>query len=174
MGIEDRQLLLATAEGDRSSFEIFVRRHTAPVLRFCLNRLGDRQLAEDATQEAMMRLFQQTGQRRIPDDPGGWLIGIARRCCQEQQRRRHKHTAESLSSSTEPAMEGHPKTDSHIAALVDQLSDTDQALLHMKHTGGLRCREIAEQTGQPIGTVTARLTRVYAKLRTAMKREATA
>ncbi len=35
----------------------------------------------------------------------------------------------------------------------------------MKHTEGLKCREIAERLGTPVGTVTSALTRAYAKLR---------
>jgi RNA polymerase sigma-70 factor (ECF subfamily) len=172
MGTDDRQLLLATAEGDASAFAVFVRRHTAPLLRFCLGRLGDRHAAEDAVQEAMMRLFEQVTRRRIPDAPGAWLFSIARRCCQEQQRTRSKHAAKPLDAEAEPAAADRVEEPTGVAAHVEQLSDAEQALLTMKHAHGLRCREIAEQTGQPTGTVTAALSRIYGKLRVAMTQEA--
>jgi RNA polymerase sigma-70 factor (ECF subfamily) len=171
MSTDDRQLLLASAAGDRSSFAIFVRRHTAPLLRFCLAKLGHRHAAEDAVQETMMRLFKQVTDRRVPDDPGGWLFAIARRCSQEQRRQLVRHAAEPLAGQAEPAREV-AEDASGVAVLVEQLSDAEQALLHMKHTRGLRCREIAEQTGRPVGTITATLSRIYAKLRTAMNLEA--
>ena len=56
--------------------------------------------------------------------------------------------------------------------LAERLSNEEQALLYMKHTRGLRCREIAQETGRPIGTVTAALSRIYVRLRAAMIREA--
>jgi RNA polymerase sigma-70 factor (ECF subfamily) len=174
MGTEDRQLLLAAAEGDRSSFGVFVRRHTASLLRFCMGQLADRQAAEDAVQEAMMRLYQQILDRRFPDDAGAWLFAIARRCCQEQRRQRRRHTAICLDEATEPSEPNEfdgAAAEFDLAELVDQLDDSEQALLHMKHTRGLRCREIAEQTGQSIGTVTAKLSRLYARLRRTIAQE---
>ena len=171
MGTDDRQLLLASAEGDRSSFALFVRRYTSPLLRFCLGKLGDRHAAEDAVQESMMRLFQQVTERKIPDDPGGWLFGIARRCCLEQQRKRLRHAAEPLAGQAELASDV-GEVASGVEAHVEQLSAAEQSLLHMKHTCGLRCREIADRTGKPVGTVTASLSRIYAKLRAALNREA--
>ena len=171
MSADDRQLLIATAEGDRSSFALFVRRHTASLLRFCLGRVADPHAAEDAVQEAMLRLFEQVANQRVPDDPAAWLFAIARRCCQEQHRQQLRHNSQRLDAQAESAAVDGARDESDLAALVDQLDDDEQALLHMKHTRGLRCREIADETGRPIGTITAKLSRIYAKLRAAMTSE---
>lgn len=50
--------------------------------------------------------------------------------------------------------------------VLDRLSDNERQLIYMKHTQGMRCREIAEQTGKPLSTVTNALSRTYRKLQT--------
>ena len=66
-------LLRASAAGDHDAFSLFVRRHTATALRYCLLRLGHRQAAEDAAQESMLRLYEQVRRRQLPDEPLPWL-----------------------------------------------------------------------------------------------------
>jgi RNA polymerase sigma-70 factor (ECF subfamily) len=155
--------LLAGA-GDREAFGAFVRRHTAAVLRFCLVRVGDRHAAEDATQEAMLRLYQQVSAGRVPDDPVPWLFAVARRCCQEAARRLKRYCVVPLPEDG-PAGPEPPEEPPDLAGALDGLNDFETALLHLKHTEGLRCEEIGRRLGRPLGTVTAALSRAYAKLR---------
>ena len=54
----DQELITATADGDRAAFALLVRRYTASLYRFCLGKLGDQQLAEDAVQEVLLRLYR--------------------------------------------------------------------------------------------------------------------
>src|SRR5262245_61175843 len=46
----------AARRGDRAAFEVLVRAHQADVWRLCLHLLGDRPGADDATQEAFVRV----------------------------------------------------------------------------------------------------------------------
>ena len=55
-----------------------------------------------------------------------------------------------------------------IEQMLEHLTDDQRSLIYMKHVGGLRCREIAEQTGKPLGTVTAALSRAYKSLRASL------
>jgi RNA polymerase sigma-70 factor, ECF subfamily len=166
----DPQLLAAASAGDREAFGRFVRRHTAAVLRYCLLRIGDRHAAEDATQEALLRLYQQVRDRRIPDDPLPWLFAIARRCCQEAARRLKRACAARLPEDGLPGPEPVDETPD-LAAALDSLNDFESALVHLKHTEGLRCEDISGRLGRPLGTVTAALSRAYAKLRARLSLE---
>ncbi|NQT86267.1 sigma-70 family RNA polymerase sigma factor [bacterium] len=156
----DSELIQAAAGGDRSAFADFVRRHTPALLRYCLGRLRQRHPAEDATQEAMLRLFQKVQTGDLPKDPAALLFGIARNCCREQQRQRTRHQTEPLHEA-----EHEDERPVEMADLLELLSDRERSLILMKHTEGLKCREIAQRLGTPLGTVTAALSRAYAKLR---------
>ena len=52
---------------------------------------------------------------------------------------------------------------------LERLSDEQRSLIYMKHTQGMKCRQIAEATHLPLGTITAGLARAYAKLRSIIK-----
>jgi RNA polymerase sigma-70 factor (ECF subfamily) len=138
-----------------------------------LLRLGDRHGSEDATQEAMLRLYEQVRRKRIPGEPLPWLLAIARRCCQESQRQRKRSTARPLREEDGLAAAHALRSEAvDLRDAIGTLGDFEAVVLQLKHTSGLRCRQISEQLGKPIGTVTAALSRAYAKLRAKYDREA--
>jgi RNA polymerase sigma factor (sigma-70 family) len=147
-----------------------VRRHAAAVLRYCLLRTGDRHASEDAAQEALLRLYEQVCRRRVPADPLPWLLAVARRCCQEAARRLRRHCAVPLREDA-LASPGPPDEGPDVALALGVLSDFEASVLHLKHTEGLRCQQISERLGKPLGTVTSTLSRAYAKLRAELRRE---
>jgi len=93
-----------------------------------------------------------------------WLLGVARNCCNELGRQRLRHQAEPLAENL-AAQAATTRPPSGLFELLEHLADGERSLIHMKHTERLTCREIAERTGKPIGTVTAALSRAYEKLR---------
>lgn len=147
----------------------------APALfGYCARRLRDRHLAEDAVQEVFYRAAraQTTGQ---VTDMAAWLFGAARRCCQELARKRHKRPVRLADPDSMPA-EGRPdaaadELSEQLDTALARLDDSQRALIYMKHTQGLTCREIAHRTAEPVGTVTSRLARAYARLRRALQRQ---
>jgi RNA polymerase sigma-70 factor (ECF subfamily) len=160
----DSELILAAAGGARPAFAEFVQRYSAAVLRYCLGRLRERHAAEDAAQEAMLRLFERVRSGNVPEDAAALLFGIARNCCREQERQRARHQAEPLhEAAREVGHDGERAV--ALADYLERLSDRERSLILMKHTEGMTCREIAERLGSPLGTVTAALSRAYAKLR---------
>lgn len=160
----DEQLVQAAARGDRGAYAQFVSRHCAALLRFCLVRVPDTHAAEDAAQEAMMRLFGQVCSGKVPSQPLAYLLGVARLCCHEQRRESLRRPAELAEAVADPDA-AHPGVAGELRELLDALSDDERTLIYLKHTEGLKCREIAERLGKPLGTVTAALARAYAKLR---------
>jgi RNA polymerase sigma-70 factor (ECF subfamily) len=165
----DSDLLRSAAAGDRPAFERFIGQHAGAVLRFCLLRTRDRHSAEDAAQEALLRLYQQVCAQRIPDEPLPWLFAIARRCCQEAERRSGRGGVP-LDESILRAPT--PEEPPDLSAAMQALNDFESVVLHLKHTEGLRCTEISLRLGKPLGTITAALSRAYTKLRAALHQEA--
>src|SRR4051812_14321723 len=80
--------------GDRAAWNELVERQGDGVYRLALQILGDPQLAEDAAQEAFLRMGQRAHQLRAADKTGisestakAWLNRIACRCALQISRR---------------------------------------------------------------------------------------
>lgn len=73
----DARLVLAARGGDRRALESLVARHDARLRRLCTAILGNRTDADDAVQEAWLRVLSAIG-RFAPGDVSAWLSVIAR------------------------------------------------------------------------------------------------
>src|SRR5579862_1267296 len=72
-----------------ASVEAFVREHWATVWRAAYAITGDRQLAEDAAQDAFVRALAAWESRDRARPLGPWLRRIAANCAVDLLRRRH-------------------------------------------------------------------------------------
>ena len=79
--VDQQSVLLRRAVGgDRDALAVVVRRWRPQIRRWALFELGDRSLAEDASQEVLIRLIRHI-HRYDPDRPfGPWLRTIVRNC----------------------------------------------------------------------------------------------
>ena len=148
-----------------------MRRYALVLFGYCRRRLGDDHLAEDAVQEVFLRAWRRLAGEE-PQNVPGWLFAAARRCCLEIARKRRR-VAGAAAIWEDPAAADPPGgAPSNLAVRLERalsrLSDTERALIYMKHMQGLKCREIARAGNTPLGTVTGTLSRAYARLRSAL------
>ncbi len=68
--------LVAAAQADPHAFAALYERYLERIYRFCYNRLGDRQAAEDATSEIFLRALAHLPNYRSGSF-GAWLYAIA-------------------------------------------------------------------------------------------------
>ena len=88
-GVDDLTALArAAAEGDRVATTAFVRRTQPEVWRVCA-RLGDRDAADDLTQEVYLRALPALARFRGDASARTWLLQIARHVCADHVRRQH-------------------------------------------------------------------------------------
>ncbi len=139
-----------------------------PVVR----RYGHFDLAEDATQEALLAAATQWPDGGPPDNPKSWLIAVAARRLtdllrSEQARRRREDTVSQWAiAETEVAVPGEPRpadVDDTLILLFmcchQSLSAASQIALTLRAVGGLTTAEIARAFLVPEATVTRRITR---------------
>lgn len=72
----DEELVSCARTGDRSAFAELVERHQRMLLRLCERSLGDRDLAEDVVQEAVLQALLGLDALKRPAQFGPWLAGI--------------------------------------------------------------------------------------------------
>ena len=63
MSESDCELMERLKNGDMSAFDLIVQRHKAPLINFAYRFLGERETAEDVTQEVYYRMLPVTVKR---------------------------------------------------------------------------------------------------------------
>jgi RNA polymerase sigma-70 factor (ECF subfamily) len=180
--IEEADQLRLAREGDLNAFNALVHEHQSLVFSLCLRQLGQRQAAEDATQEAFLAAWRNLPSLRGPLRP--WLLRIALNACTDEQRRRGRRRTSSLDSALEEGMPDPPDAGPmpENAALTSELHDKLELFLRMLpedqrlavvlcDVEGLEYAEIASALGTNLGTVKSRIARGRARLRELLRAE---
>lgn len=130
---------------------------------------GDRQEAEEAVQEAFVRLLGRWDSVRRYDDPEAWVRKVAVR--QLSNRRRKLRNGQAAlaraAGSSAPAALAEPGPDGDLVDLrraLAQLPLEQRQALVLHHLVGLDVRTVARELDVPVGTVKARLSRGRAAL----------
>ena len=156
-------------------FQALSQRHCDEIYRYALGLLGNKADAEDAAQEALLRLWNHLPRLKL-FNIRAWLFQTTRNYCLDQIRRRSRDA--SPNADPDEILEEWPDdlaVDPSFAADSSlQLEQARQALLKLPETlrsvfvlyevNGLRYREIASTLGMPVNTVKVNLLRARQKL----------
>lgn len=85
---EDDQLMVRLQSGDAGAFDVLVNKYQGQLFGFFLNNLRDPQLAEDLTQETLLKVHNQFWDYLPVGRFRGWLYRIARNLMIDNIRRR--------------------------------------------------------------------------------------
>ncbi len=152
--------------------EDLLRRLAPQVLGAVVRRFGHFDLAEDATQEALLAAARQWPRDGLPESPRGWLIAVAARRLTDllradQARRRREDTVAQWAMAEPgpaPAGERSPAdTDDTLVLFImcchPSLPAASQIALTLRAVGGLSTAEIARALLAAPDTVTRRISR---------------
>lgn len=144
-------LVQQVAQGDKEAFRDLYDRVSGRVLMTSLRILRDQSLAEDAAQQAFMKIWRHAGSY-APDKGAGiaWIGVIARNAALDLIRcRRTMVSIEEIDLGSY----SQDQTDPHLMRCLAKLPEPrGKALIYM-YVYGLTHRELAEQLSAPIGTV---------------------
>jgi RNA polymerase sigma-70 factor, ECF subfamily len=93
-------LIARARAGEHEAFRLIFERYAKPILSFVYDMVGDRDLAEELTQETFVRAFKNLQQIRDDTKVVTWLFGIGKNVAREALRSKQK---ESLSRCEESA-----------------------------------------------------------------------
>ena len=87
--LQQQESLLARRlmEGDEGAFDDFVALFRPRIFHYAIMMCGQRDDAEEVTQDALMRIFESFGQLREPEHVRAWAFRIARNACYMKRRR---------------------------------------------------------------------------------------
>ena len=172
--------------GRTAAYAILARRWSARVMAVCHARVGCPHVAEDLTQETLLRAFRALPTLREPHKFGAWVRGIAVRPCQDwlKAKQRTQVPFSSLTRDGTPAeqiagtadLAGDVETReerAQLLAAVDALPPACREVVMLYYYGDVTYRELAELLGVSAATINARLTRARALLRERLTRSET-
>ena len=168
--MDDRELIASAQLGDRQAFGELVCRHHKSVVSVIYRMCGDPRLAEDAAQEAFVRVWQHLNSYKPQYAFRSWLYRIAANAALDALRReRPSAEIETLPlADPTPGPEQTAETDQRAAKVrqaVARLSEPLRVVLVLREYEELSYQEIAAALEIPLGTVMSRLNTARIQLR---------
>ncbi len=168
--VDELERLAADAvDGDPVATAALVRATQSDVWRLCA-ALGDRQSADDLTQETYLRAFGALHRFEGRSSLRTWLLSIARRVCADavRARRRRRLALVREDADLEALARGDGADRVGEGAVVSDLlgrldADRREAFV-LTQLLGLPYAEAAEVAGCPVGTIRSRVARARADL----------
>jgi len=165
------------AETTVPSWDQMVEDHTAAVFRLAYRLTGNRQDAEDLSQEAFVRAFNAL-ENYTPGTMGGWLHRITTNLFLDQARRKSKIRFDRFAEGAEDRMPGVNPTperyfefnnlDVDVQKALKALSPEFRAAIVLCDLEGFSYEEVSQMLDVKIGTVRSRIHRGRAMLRDAL------
>jgi RNA polymerase sigma-70 factor (ECF subfamily) len=137
----------------------------------CLRITRDRDLAEDAVQDALLSAWNKRDQFDSSARLETWIHRIAINAALQLLRKRHPERFEPLDFEVEDASDApdehqaNAELGTRLSASLKRLSETERVCFVLKHLEQWRIREIAEELDTNDGSVKQALFRAVRKLR---------
>ncbi len=177
--LADEQLMLQVKEGDEAALATLYRRHT-PLLRTIVSRVINNDTdTDDLIQEIFCEVWRQAAHYSVEKGKAlGWLVTLARRRAIDKLRKKqaYQRAEERLLEETkrEPSQESYTGTEEAtdraeiLQRIISTLPEAQSEALKLAFYRGMSQREIAAQTGIPLGTIKTRLELAVRKVRAAI------
>lgn len=174
---EDVALIRRMCDADETALVALYDRWMRSLYSLVFHLLKDADEAEDVVEET----FWQAWRKASSYEPSRgavstWLLTIGRRRALDRIRAKGRRREESMTSVRELADVASPAGDpsqamesserrTHVLAALANLPDEQREVLELGYFRGLSQSEIADMTGQPLGTVKTRMRLALQKLR---------
>lgn len=157
--MDDDRLMQRASQDDTRAFGQLVRTHQQKALRFATRMLGDSDAAQDAVQEAFLRVWRGRERYRPQGHFGCFLLRIVRNVCLDTvraPRRTEELCVEPVGAQGVAAHVEATAFSEAVRAAVLNLPEPQRVVFVLSHYEGLAYRDIAELLECPVGTVASR------------------
>jgi RNA polymerase sigma-70 factor (ECF subfamily) len=174
--LADEELMGLLRDGDPQAFEALYDRHGRAAFSLAYRIAGDRNVAEDVTQEAFMSIWRsRVRYDRQRGSVRTWVLGIVHHRAIDVLRHNTVHARRRASAEgIEERHEAPERTDTEVARR-EEAREVHEALqtlpgpqlevVRLAYFGGFTHTQIAEMLDQPVGTVKGRMRLGLEKLR---------
>lgn len=164
-----------------TDFEALTRPHVAGLWRVALRMTGDRDAADELTQEVCLRAYRGFDRFETGTNYRAWIFRIMTNLCSDVLRRRAREPFVAVGESDAPLEGLAPESDrpdeqlmrkglrEDLFQAVQNLSPEIRLVVSLALIKELSYQEIAEIAGCPLGTVRSRLSRGRQQLQQQLK-----
>lgn len=179
MSSEEAVLIERVKQGDEKAFEQIFYRYQEKVYNVAYRMTGNRETAEDMTQEVFLRLFQKIRKFKGKSSFSTWLYRLTVNLCLDHLRKRDAHPAESLDDIEEEALVygKTPEDDlilkerrEAVQRIINSLPDRLRAIIILREMEGLSYKELAEAMNCSMGRVKSLLYEARMELKRRIER----
>ncbi|HEX4934704.1 MAG TPA: sigma-70 family RNA polymerase sigma factor, partial [Gemmatimonadaceae bacterium] len=187
--LPDADLVSLAQEGRESAYRELVRRYERPVFSLIFRMVRDREVAEDLSQDAFIKVLNHIDKYRPEFKLSSWLFKIANNVAIDHLRKRqletvsidgspHALTAAEVEATSfdvvaqqESALEEMEARElgSAIERAIQKLRPEYRACIMLRHVEGRSYEEIAATLDLPLGTVKTYIHRARHQLRDALE-----
>lgn len=164
-------LLADMAAGNESAFRLLYEAKANWVYAIALRILRDPQIAEDAVQEAFVKLWRTAGRYDVARGSAkAWIGIIARNCALDMGRRRPPANEFSDSALALLEADAVEPPDPKLGKCLGQLPDDHARAIVTMYTYGFSHSELSEQLDLPLGTIKSWVRRGTQSLKVCMEK----
>lgn len=167
----ETELLAEMRQGSRRAFGRFYETHQRRVFSVAVTFFGgNREIAEDITQQIFVRIFQKVGDFREDSNIRTWIYRMTINACIDEQRKRRRFFSldgffgEIRSKRSEDEAIRQREMSEQVRAAIGELKEHYRIPLMLKYLEDLSYEEIATILECSVGTVSSRLNRGHKKL----------
>jgi RNA polymerase sigma-70 factor (ECF subfamily) len=167
MDANEREKYRAAIHGDRDAFEMIIRTHSRALFAIAYGILQNREEAEDAVQDALIKAWKSRWRVRDPEKFPAWLATIARYRARDVFRKRRTiplpATIEEAVEASEPTAD--PDLDRQLHSALAALPEVHRSALTLRYFEEMDYQTIENLLGLSNGALRGILGRALATMR---------
>src|SRR3984893_7125663 len=134
MDANEREVYRAAIHGDREAFEMIIRTHSGPLFAIAYGILQNREEAEDAVQDALVKAWKSRWRVRDPEKFPAWLCMIARHRARDVFRKRRTISfAHETHETNEPGITDPTELDRQLHTALAALPELHRAAISLRY-----------------------------------------
>jgi RNA polymerase sigma-70 factor (ECF subfamily) len=168
-----QELVSRVLKGDLDAYGVLIEEHQTSVFNVCYRILGNRQDAEDLTQDAFLRAYKQLSRFDSARPFGPWMRTLAANLCYNHLKKK-RPTSVPLEDERDKILDKPARNPEHILELSQEsrqlyqaiwkLSSIQRLALELRHFQEFSYQEMAQAMELPLNTVRSHLYRARRNL----------
>jgi RNA polymerase sigma-70 factor (ECF subfamily) len=171
MDANEREVYRAAIHGDREAFEMIIRTHSRPLFAIAYGILQNREEAEDAVQDALVKAWKSRWRVRDPEKFPAWLCMIARHRARDVFRKRRSAVpfAHEIHETSESGKIDSSELDRELHSALAALPELHRAAISLRYFEEMDYATIESRLRLTNGSLRGILGRALASMRKQLK-----